>query len=85
MPMGTGEKMGCTVTVNNARTELGMEEAGRGEVEARVILEKAGYGADEYDLFVADDRGTEPLDPGEAVSVAGPARFHAVRRSNPYG
>lgn len=83
--MSTGEKGGCAVTVNNARTELGEAAAGSGEAAAGAILERAGYDAGEYDLFVADDRGTEPLDPGEAVSVSGAARFHAVRRSNPYG
>lgn len=83
--MSTGERKGCTVTVNNALTELDIEEAGGGEVEVRVILEKAGYGVEEYDLFVADDRGTEPLDPGETVSVSKSTKFHAVRRSNPYG
>lgn len=83
--MSMGEKKGCTVTVNNARTELDIEGAGRGEVEVRVILEKAGYGVEEYDLFVANDHGTEPLDPGETVSVSESTKFHAVRRSNPYG
>jgi len=76
---------GCAVTVNNVRMELDTGEAGRGKVEAGAILEKAGYDRDAYDLFVADDRGSEPLDPGETISVDESAKFHAVRRSNPYG
>lgn len=83
--MSPDERKACAVTVNNARTELDIEEAGSGRVEAGIILEKAGYGAEEYDLFVADDPGAEPIDPGETISVAEVARFHAVRKSNPYG
>ena len=75
----------CAVTVNDVRTELDTGEAGRGKVEAGAILEKAGYDRESYDLFFADDGGPEPLDPGETISVDESAKFHAVRRSNPYG
>lgn len=76
---------GCAVTVNNVRTELDTGEAGSAKVEAGAMLEKAGYDRESYDLFVADDRGSEPLDPGATISVDESAKFHAVRRSNPYG
>ena len=83
--MSPDEGKVCAVTVNNARTELDIEWAGRGKVEAGIILEKAGYGTEEYDLFVADDSGSEPLASNEEVAVAEVTRFHAVRKSNPYG
>ena len=82
--MSTDAEKGCPVSVNNVRTELDIE-VGRNEVEVRVILEKAGYSTEEYDLFVADDPKSEPLDSGEMVSIVEVTRFHAVRKSNPYG
>ena len=82
--MSADKEKGCAVSVNNVRMELDIE-AGRGEVEVRVILEKAGYGTKEYDLFVADDPKSEPLGPDETISIVEVTRFHAVRRSNPYG
>ena len=73
-----------TVMVNNAEVEL--ESGGElGETEVRVILERSGYAAEEYDLFVADDADSEPLAPDTKITVTAGIRFHAIRRSNPYG
>ena len=73
-----------TVTVNNAEVELDLGGE-LGETEVRVILERSGYAAEEYDLFIADDADSEPLAPGTRITVTAGIKFHAIRRSNPYG
>jgi len=51
----------------------------------RQILEKAGFDANQYDLFLVHGQDSDEIKPDQAIAIKNGLHFNAILKSVPYG